>query len=169
MKILDWLRGIWTTTYRSPMLPPRSIASVSRSKASIRQARRLPRRRVLTAERHPQADKLQVLTVDARRRPAPLTVVCGAPMRAPAWSACSATRRGGAANGMELKVAAVRGIQIERHDARRASWSWATIMTGSSNCHRRRWNTLCDYSGAGDPVIDVTRTGGTAWACAASR
>ena len=34
--------------------------------------------RVLTAERHPQADKLQVLTVDAGDGE-PLQVVCGAP------------------------------------------------------------------------------------------
>ena len=34
--------------------------------------------RVLTAERHPQADKLQVLTVD-QGDGAPLQVVCGAP------------------------------------------------------------------------------------------
>ena len=33
--------------------------------------------RVLTAERHPQADKLQVLSVDAGD--GPLQVVCGAP------------------------------------------------------------------------------------------
>ena len=33
--------------------------------------------RVLTAERHPQADKLQVLTVDAGD--GPVQVVCGAP------------------------------------------------------------------------------------------
>ena len=34
--------------------------------------------RVLTAEKHPQADKLQVLTVDTGEG-APLQVVCGAP------------------------------------------------------------------------------------------
>src|SRR6266542_5738538 len=33
--------------------------------------------RVLTAEKHPQADKLQVLTVDAGE--GPVQVVCGAP------------------------------------------------------------------------------------------
>ena len=33
--------------------------------------------KVLTAERHPQADKLQVLTVDAGE--GPVQVVCGAP------------------------------------------------------------------------------------------
>jgi len=35
--------------------------------------------KVLTAEKHPQADKLQVLTVDTGDGAAPLTVVCGAP------------------------------------------------------------------------------------------
>ena len=46
--------------------------------------------KVLTASKHPQADKLQVLTVDTGDGGAPLQVVCGAPMRAPASSACSA-------------------------------------------------------------------------------
>ncbi|HEV7255060.1 MAG TPA: phenylalanine--tRNA ligase subunit beta [Mesorhizobium sp.] len=35
--------------------------------------------KVLTAERHPQADKLQVLTVDTGRGEKPIQVVCGAP------------------------------------------------------------------------------------------
>lgn len=43
--------------------------------------------KVLSAERHPQADKLQILSVDAGD--GPLQVVCGAPTRAPGWSACS--------------------------------------------------------------------------------
>ena len=46
--------------------------------------------RVLTAERHPQADKLQVLTVDTGSGEA---LSCAAPpMRGPGWSACSAGR-----------------------------------------------------------------------------
>jgi phenylalanyl-tRNA synthetase beta chain len=70
---------------------------------------------VLTAAPHPQADKLQVLTVDTGERP--LQVVCGAPTRGPGWSACFGSP--GAvvpANGMVLKVAKIRGCRIERHD-----------------------------------------------------
>ena len=42
--------------------------------------------RVLTAERHPDADKLQVLSVDTGDGK-PVQVVCGAPMRGQALSA----------------------------------------------------------------------------------
>jgi phenylalanyl-tRNA synthetase beta chain len=44
---------------------------------------------VLTAEKHPQADKLQVLSVDLGDG-SPLQVVCGAPNARAGWSACSA-------------------------------------------------------------------------------
>ena len=67
--------------------------------------------RVLTAEKHPQADKLQVLTVDTGEG-APLQVVCGAPNARAGLVGVLGT--GGAvvpANGMVLKVAAVRGVE----------------------------------------------------------
>ncbi len=67
--------------------------------------------RVLTAERHPNADKLQVLTVDAGEG-APLQVVCGAP-NAPAGmigvlGLAGAVVPGG---GFELKKSAIRGVE----------------------------------------------------------
>ena len=71
--------------------------------------------RVLTAERHPNADKLQVLTVDAGaeiNEGQPLQVVCGAPNARPGLVGVLGLP--GAvvpANGMELKVAAVRGVE----------------------------------------------------------
>jgi tRNA-binding EMAP/Myf-like protein len=46
--------------------------------------------RILSAERHPQADKLQVLSVDAGD--GPMQVVCGAPNARAGLSACSAHR-----------------------------------------------------------------------------
>ncbi len=45
--------------------------------------------KVLTAERHPQADKLQVLTVDAVKT-SRYRWCAVRPTRAPVWSACSA-------------------------------------------------------------------------------
>ena len=67
--------------------------------------------RVLTAERHPQADKLQVLTVDTGDG-APLQVVCGAPnARAGLVGVLGLPGATVPANGMVLKVAAVRGIE----------------------------------------------------------
>ena len=67
--------------------------------------------KVITAERHPQADKLQVLTVDTGDG-APLTVVCGAPnARAGLVGVLGLPGAIVPANGMELKVAAVRGVE----------------------------------------------------------
>jgi len=67
--------------------------------------------RVLTAERHPNADKLQVLTVDTGEG-APLQVVCGAPnARAGLIGVLGLPGATVPANGMVLKVAAVRGVE----------------------------------------------------------
>ncbi len=67
--------------------------------------------RVLTAARHPDADKLQVLSVDLGDG-VPLTVVCGAPnARAGLIGVLGLPGAVVPANGMALKVAAVRGIE----------------------------------------------------------
>ncbi|MDJ0275293.1 phenylalanine--tRNA ligase subunit beta [Sphingomonas sp. 2R-10] len=66
--------------------------------------------RVLTAEPHPQADKLQVLSVDAGD--GPLQVVCGAPnARAGLIGVFGMPGATVPANGMVLKVAAIRGVE----------------------------------------------------------
>jgi len=68
--------------------------------------------KVLTAEKHPQADKLQVLTVDTGGGAAPLQVVCGAPnARAGLVGVLGLPGAVVPANGMVLKVAAVRGVE----------------------------------------------------------
>ena len=67
--------------------------------------------RVLTAERHPNADKLQVLTVDAGTGEA-LQVVCGAPnARAGMIGVLGMAGAVVPSNGMELKKAALRGVE----------------------------------------------------------
>lgn len=67
--------------------------------------------RVLTAARHPDADKLQVLTVDTGDGD-PLQVVCGAPnARAGLVGVLGLPGATVPANGMVLKVAAVRGVE----------------------------------------------------------
>ena len=67
--------------------------------------------RVLTAEKHPQADKLQVLTVDAGDGE-PLQVVCGAPnARAGMLGVLGLPGAVVPANGMELKKSAIRGVE----------------------------------------------------------
>lgn len=66
--------------------------------------------KVLSAAPHPQADKLQVLSVDAGE--GPLQVVCGAPnARAGLVGVFGAPGAVVPANGMVLKVAAIRGVE----------------------------------------------------------
>jgi phenylalanyl-tRNA synthetase beta chain len=65
--------------------------------------------KVLTAERHPQADKLQVLSVDAGD--GPMQVVCGAPnARAGLVGVFGMPGATVPSNGMVLKVAEIRGV-----------------------------------------------------------
>ncbi|MET0587304.1 MAG: phenylalanine--tRNA ligase subunit beta, partial [Novosphingobium sp.] len=67
--------------------------------------------KVLTADRHPNADKLQVLTVDTGEGE-PLQVVCGAPnARAGLVGVLGLPGAVVPANGMELRKAAVRGVE----------------------------------------------------------
>ena len=67
--------------------------------------------RVLTAEKHPQADKLQVLSVDLGDG-TPLQVVCGAPnARAGLVGVLGLPGAVVPANGMELRKSAIRGVE----------------------------------------------------------
>ena len=114
--------------------------------------------RVLTAERHPQADKLQVLTVDAGGDP--LQIVCGAPnARAGLVGVLGSPGATVPANGMVLKVAAVRGVESfgmmcssrelglgDEHDGIIELPADAPVGTA-----------YADYAGS-DPVFDVAIT-----------
>ncbi|MGE8142689.1 phenylalanine--tRNA ligase subunit beta [Novosphingobium sp. NPDC080210] len=67
--------------------------------------------KVLTAERHPNADKLQVLTVDTGEGD-PLQVVCGAPnARAGLVGVLGMPGAVVPAGGFELKKSAIRGVE----------------------------------------------------------
>ncbi len=70
---------------------------------------------VLTAEKHPDADKLQVLSVDAGAEVnggEPLQVVCGAPnARAGMKGVLGLPGAVVPANGMELRKSAIRGVE----------------------------------------------------------
>lgn len=115
--------------------------------------------RVLSAERHPQADKLQVLSVDAGD--GPLQVVCGAPnARAGLVGVFGKPGAAVPANGMVLKVAAIRGVESngmmcstrelelgEDHDGIIELPEDAPVGT-----------SFADYAGLGDPVIEVSVT-----------
>ena len=66
--------------------------------------------KVLTAERHPQADKLQILSVDAGN--GPMQVVCGASnARAGLLGVFGAPGAYVPGSGITLKVAEIRGVQ----------------------------------------------------------
>ncbi|NNK45879.1 MAG: phenylalanine--tRNA ligase subunit beta [Altererythrobacter sp.] len=67
--------------------------------------------KVLTAEKHPDADKLQVLTVDTGLSD-PLQVVCGAPnARAGMKGVLGQPGAIVPSNGMELRKSAIRGVE----------------------------------------------------------
>jgi phenylalanyl-tRNA synthetase beta chain len=118
--------------------------------------------KVLTAERHPQADKLQVLTVDAGDG-VPLQVVCGAPnARAGLVGVLGLPGATVPANGMELKVSAIRGVESngmmcstrelelgDDHDG---------IIELSEIDDSVIGRSFADYAGLDDPVIDVSIT-----------
>jgi phenylalanyl-tRNA synthetase beta chain len=111
---------------------------------------------VLTAERHPQADKLQVLTVDAGD--GPMQVVCGAPnARAGMKGVFGAPGAYVPGSGITLKVAAIRGVESrgmmcsvrelelgEEHDG-------IIELPADAPVGAR----FPDYAGLDDPVVDV--------------
>ncbi len=67
--------------------------------------------KVLTADKHPDADKLQVLTVDTGEGD-PLQVVCGAPnARAGMLGVLGQPGAVVPSNGMELRKSAIRGVE----------------------------------------------------------
>jgi phenylalanyl-tRNA synthetase beta chain len=116
--------------------------------------------RVLTAERHPQADKLQVLTVDTGEG-TPVQVVCGAPnARAGLVGVFGAPGTYVPGSDLTLKVAAIRGVESsgmmcsmrelmlsEEHDGIIELAEDAPLGT-----------RFADYAGLADPVIDVAIT-----------
>ena len=116
--------------------------------------------KVLTAERHPQADKLQVLTVDAGGGD-PIQVVCGAPNARPGikgvFGAPGAYVPG---SDLTLKVAAIRGVESrgmmcsvrelelgEEHDGIIELAEDAPVGAA-----------FASWAGLDDPVIDIAVT-----------
>ena len=116
--------------------------------------------RVLTAERHPQADKLQVLSVDTGDGE-PLQVVCGAPnARAGLVGVLGMPGAVVPANGLELKISAIRGVtsngmmcstrELELGDDHDGIIELpADAPVGSA---------FADYAALGDPVVDISIT-----------
>ncbi|WP_088184889.1 phenylalanine--tRNA ligase subunit beta [Sphingobium sp. Z007] len=116
--------------------------------------------RVLSAERHPQADKLQILSVD-HGDGHPLQVVCGAPnARAGLVGVFGVEGAVVPANGMVLKKTAIRGVESngmmcstrelelgDDHDG-------IIELSGDAPVGQ----VYADWAGLNDPVVDVSVT-----------
>lgn len=116
--------------------------------------------KVLTAERHPQADKLQVLTVDTGEG-APLQVVCGAPnARAGLVGVLGLPGAVVPANGMVLKVAAVRGVESNGMMCSTRELDLGDDHEGIIELPADApvGSSYPDYAGLNDAVIDVSIT-----------
>ncbi len=115
--------------------------------------------RVLSAERHPQADKLQLLSVDAGD--GPMQVVCGAPnARAGLVGVFGPPGATVPASGMVLKVAEIRGVTSN-------GMMCSARELGLGEAHDGIIELPADapvgtpypgYAGLDDPVIDVSVT-----------
>ncbi len=115
--------------------------------------------RILSAERHPQADKLQVLSVDAGD--GSLQVVCGAPnARAGLIGVFGAPGTHVPGAGITLKVAAIRGVES---NGMMCSARELEIGEGHDGiielpADAPVGESYADYAGLTDPVIDVSIT-----------
>jgi phenylalanyl-tRNA synthetase beta chain len=116
--------------------------------------------KVLTAEKHPQADKLQVLTVDAGTGEE-IQVVCGAP-NARAGMLGVFGPPGAYIPGIDttLKVAAIRGVE-----SRGMMCSARELQLGEDHSgiielpdDASVGRAFADYAGLDDPVFDVNVT-----------
>jgi phenylalanyl-tRNA synthetase beta chain len=119
--------------------------------------------KVLSAAPHPQADKLQVLSVDAGD--GPMQVVCGAPnARAGLIGVFGSPGAVVPANGMVLKVAAIRGVESngmmcssrELELGPEASWEHDGIIELPADAPIG--TAFADYADLNDPVIDIAIT-----------
>jgi phenylalanyl-tRNA synthetase beta chain len=116
--------------------------------------------RVLTAERHPQADKLQVLSVDAGGA-GPLQVVCGAPnARAGLVGVFGPPGAYVPGSAITLKVAAIRGVE-----SRGMMCSFRELELGQDHdgiielaADAPVGTAYAQWAGLDDPTIDVAIT-----------
>jgi phenylalanyl-tRNA synthetase beta chain len=116
--------------------------------------------KVLTAERHPQADKLQVLTVD-HGDGNPLQVVCGAPnARAGLVGVFGVEGAVVPVNGMVLKKTAIRGVESNGMMCSFRELELGEDHDGIIDLPEDApvGQVYADYAGLNDPVIDVSIT-----------
>ncbi|MBH1998887.1 MAG: phenylalanine--tRNA ligase subunit beta [Sphingomonadaceae bacterium] len=115
--------------------------------------------KVLSAAPHPQADKLQVLSVDAGD--GPLQVVCGAPnARAGLVGVFGMPGATVPSNGMVLKVAAIRGVESNGMMCSTRELELGDDHDGIIELAADApvGQVYADWAGLNDPVIDVSIT-----------
>ena len=115
--------------------------------------------KVLSAAPHPQADKLQVLTVDAGGEP--LQVVCGAPnARAGMLGVFGPAGAVVPANGMVLKVTEIRGVESNGMMCSIAELELGDDHDGIIELSEDApvGQVYADWAGLDDPVVDVSIT-----------
>ena len=116
--------------------------------------------RVLTAQKHPQADKLQVLTIDAGTGEE-IQVVCGAPnARAGLVGVFGAPGNYIPGTDMTLKVAAIRGVESRGMMCSARELELGDDHSGIIELPEDApvGTSFVDYAGLGDPVFDVNVT-----------
>ncbi|MCC7394871.1 MAG: phenylalanine--tRNA ligase subunit beta [Sphingomonadaceae bacterium] len=116
--------------------------------------------RVISAERHAEADRLQVLSVDTGDG-APLQVVCGAPnARAGLVGVLGLPGAIVPANGMELKTSAIRGVTSNGMMCSSRELELGDDHDGIIELPADApvGMAFADYSDANDPIIDVAIT-----------
>jgi phenylalanyl-tRNA synthetase beta chain len=116
--------------------------------------------KVLTAQKHPQADKLQVLTVDAGTGEK-IQVVCGAPnARAGLVGVFGAPGDYIPGTDMTLKVAAIRGVESRGMMCSARELELGEDHSGIIELPEDApvGKSFVDYAGLGDPVFDVNIT-----------
>ena len=121
--------------------------------------------RVLTAERHPKADKLQVLSVDAGTGE-PLQVVCGAPnARAGLVGVFGAPGAYVPGSDITLKIAAIRGVE-----SRGMMCSVRELQLGEEHDgiielpeDAPVGGNYASWAGLDDPVFDISVTPMQSW------
>jgi phenylalanyl-tRNA synthetase beta chain len=160
---LDWLKAHLETDASAEAIAEKltavgleveSLTNPAEALAPFRVAR------VLTAEKHPQADKLQVLTVDAGTGEK-IQVVCGAPnARAGMLGVFGPPGAYIPGTDMTLKIAAIRGVE-----SRGMMCSARELELGEDHAgiielpaDAPVGTPFTDYAGLDDPVFDVNVT-----------
>jgi phenylalanyl-tRNA synthetase beta chain len=116
--------------------------------------------KVLTAEKHPQADKLQVLTVDAGTG-GPIQVVCGAPnVRAGMLGVFGPPGAYVPGSDLTLKVAAIRGVESRGMMCSSRELELGDDHSGIIELPEDApvGTAFTAYAGLDDPVFDVNVT-----------